>query len=112
MEFIQIIPMRFYQESSGKEPVRAWLQELSNEDRKIIGRDIRSLQMNWPIGFPLVKPLGEKLWEIRSSLDNRIARVLFVFDHGTIVLLHGFIKKTQKTPSAEIDLARKRVKTL
>ena len=112
MEFVKIIPMRFYQESSGKEPVRLWLFDLSDDDRRIIGRDIRSLQMSWPVGSPLVKSLGDRLWEVRSTLDNRIARVLFVFDDGEIILLHGFIKKTQKTPSQDIDLARKRAKTL
>lgn len=112
MEFIKVIPVIFYQEESGNEPVRDWLLNLSNEDRKIIGRDIRIVQIDWPIGSPLVKPLGNKLWEIRSDLDNRISRVLFVFDDGTIVLLHGFIKKTQKTPQHEIDLAKKRAKKL
>lgn len=112
MEFVKTIPVYFYKEVSGNEPVRFWLHELSDDDRKIIGRDIRIIQLSWPIGSPLVKSLGDKLWEVRSKLDNRIARVLFVFDDGVIVLLHGFIKKTQKTPLQEIDLARKRAKTL
>ena len=112
MEFIKTIPVRFYQEDSGREPVRLWLHELPEKDRKVIGRDIRSLQMHWPVGSPLVKSLGSKLWEVRTTLDNRIARVLFVFDDGMIVLLHGFIKKTQQTPLQEIDLAKKRAKTL
>jgi phage-related protein len=112
MEFIKIIPARFYQEESGKEPVREWLYKLSPEDRKIIGRDIRIVQIDWPVGSALVKPLGDGLWEVRSRLDNRIARVLFVFDDGAIILLHGFIKKTQKAPQQEIDLARKRAKNL
>lgn len=102
----------FYREASGKEPVRDWLYELSDGDRKIIGRDIRTVQIDWPIGQPLVKSLGEKLWEIRSSLDNRIARVIFVFEHGEMILLHGFIKKTQKTPTNELDLARRRAKKI
>lgn len=112
MEFIKTIPVSFYEEESGNEPVRAWLRELSSDDRKIIGRDIRIVQLDWPIGSPLVKPLGNGLWEIRSKLDNRISRILFVFHDGTIVLLHAFIKKTQKTPSQEIELARKRAKKL
>ncbi len=112
MEFVKTISVCFYKEASGNEPVRSWLYELSDEDRKIIGRDIRVLQISWPIGCPLVKSLGDKLWEVRSKLDNRIARILFVFDDGMIVLLHGFIKKTEKTPVQEIELARKRAKTL
>jgi phage-related protein len=112
MEFIKAIPVRFYQEDSGNEPVREWLCELSNKDKKIIGRDIRIVQIDWPVEGSLVKPLGNGLWEIRSRLENRIARILFVFLDGEIVLLHGFIKKTQKTPVQEIDLARKRAKKL
>ena len=112
MEFIKIIPVHFYQELSGNEPVREWLRKLSIKDRKIIGRDIRIIQIDWPIEGTLVKSLGNKLWEIRSRLDNRIARILFVFFDSTIVLLHGFIKKTQKTPKQEIEIARKRAKKL
>ena len=108
----KIIPVHFYKELSGKEPVRDWLFELSNQDRKIIGSDIRIVQIDWPIGAPLVKPLGAGLWEIRSKLDNRISRVLFSIKNGTIILLHGFIKKTQKTPSDAIDIAKKRMKNL
>ena len=60
----------------------------------------------------MVKSLGKGLWEVRSRLDNRIARVLFVFSDSTIILLHGFIKKTQKTPKQEIELAKKRAKNV
>ena len=112
VEFIKSIPVHFYQETSGAEPVRNWLHELSGKDRKIIGRDIRIVQLDWPVGGPLVKPLGGGLWEIRSKLDNRISRVIFVFNDGSIILLHAFIKKTQKTPQQEIELAKKRTKNL
>lgn len=111
MEFIKIIPVFFHKEESGNEPVRNWLNELSLKDRKIIGRDIRIVQMDWPVGTPLVKSLGNGLWEIRSNLDNRISRVIFIFVDSRIVLLHGFIKKTQKTPINEIELAIKRSKS-
>jgi phage-related protein len=112
IDIIKIIPVSFYEEESGNEPVRKWLRELSKEDRKIIGLDIRIVQIDWPVGSPLVKPLGNGLWEIRSRLDNRISRVLFVFDEGSIILLHAFIKKTEKTPSQDIALARKRASKL
>ena len=47
--------------------------------------------------MPLCRNLGEGLWEVRSSLPSRrIARVLFCLVKGEMVLLHGFIKKTQK----------------
>ncbi len=112
MEFIKTIPVYFYKEESGNEPVRKWLYELSKEDRKIIGGDIRIVQIDWPVGYPLVSPLSKGLWEIRSNLENRISRILFVFDDGAIILLHGFIKKTQKTPAQDIEIARKRAKNL
>lgn len=113
MNFIKLIPVVFFREISGKEPVKEWLKELSDTDRKIIGRDIRIVQMDWPeVGFPLIKSLGKKLWEIRSNLNNRIARILFIFNDGTIVLLHAFIKKTQKTPINEIDIALRRAKKI
>ncbi|MBI2344620.1 type II toxin-antitoxin system RelE/ParE family toxin, partial [Candidatus Dependentiae bacterium] len=75
MEFIKVLPVRFYKEASGNEPVRKWLFELSDEDRKIIGQDIRVAQKDWSVAMAkaIVKSLGSSLWEIRSSLDNRIA---------------------------------------
>lgn len=91
--------------------MREWLKELEAEDRKIIGTDIKDVEYAWPIGMPLVRFLGKDLWEVRSSLvRGRIARVIFCIEGGRLVLLHGFVKKTQKTPKAEIDLALLRKK--
>lgn len=112
MELVKVIPLKFYQEESGREPVRRWLHDLSREDRIIIGRDIRVVQADWPISSQIVKSLGNGIWEIRSRLDNRIARTLFIFHQNTIILLHGFIKKTQKTPANEIELAKKRARKI
>jgi phage-related protein len=81
-------------------------------DRKTIGEDIKTVQYGWPLGMPLVRSLGTGLWEVRRRLDNRIARVLFVLEGATMVLLHGFIKKTQAIPKADLDLARDRLKQL
>ena len=111
MKLIQQIEVYLYREESGKSPVYTWLHKLSQDDRKIIGRDIKKIQISWPVDNQLVKPLGSKMWEIRTRLDNRIVRIIFVF-HDSKILLHGFIKKTQKTPQQEIDLAIKRFKTL
>lgn len=100
----------FFRTAAGGEPVRQWLKSLSPiEDRKQIGVDIKTVEFGWPIGMPVCKPLGGGLYEARSSLSrNRIARVLFYIDvKGRMVLLHGFIKKTQKTLQAELELARK-----
>lgn len=106
------IPVHFYEESSGNEPVRDWLNDLNKKDKKTIGEDIKSVQTRWPLGMPLVRSLGKGLWEIRSSLDNRIARVIFVMKNEKLVLLHGFIKKSQKTPSTDLELAQGRSKKI
>jgi phage-related protein len=59
--------------------------------------------------MPLCRPMGEGLWEVRSDLPgNRIARVLFAAQGDKVLVLHGFIKKTRKTPDADLALARKR----
>jgi phage-related protein len=99
----------FYRSVSGAEPVRDWVKALPAADRRILGYDIGSVEFGWPVGMPLCRPLGGGLWEIRSSLDrNRIARVIFCIAEGHMILLHGFIKKTQKTQKADLDLARGR----
>ena len=100
----------FFKTETGNEPVREWLKELSKEDCKAIGTDILTVQYAWPVGKPLVDNLGDGIWEVRSRLDNRIARTLFAMVDQEIVLLHGFIKKQQKTPPDELELAKKRKK--
>ncbi|MGO9264982.1 MAG: type II toxin-antitoxin system RelE/ParE family toxin [Candidatus Binataceae bacterium] len=105
------LPAHFYRSASGREPVREWLKGLEAEDRKVIGEDIKDVEFSWPIGMPLVGSLGRELWEVRSRLPRgRIARVIFCVEEGRMVLLHGFIKKTQKTPQYDLDLALKRSK--
>ena len=98
----------FFKTDTGNEPLRDWLKSLSKDDCKTIGTDILTVQYAWPIGKPLVDNLGDGIWEVRSRLDNRIARTLFAMVDQEIVLLHGFIKKTQKTPEDELELAKKR----
>jgi phage-related protein len=103
------LPARFYRSDSGREPVREWLKGLEPDERKILGEDIKDVEFSWPIGMPLVKSLGRDLWEVRSNLPRgRIARVIFCVEQGSMVLLHGFVKKTQKTAQREIDLALRR----
>ena len=93
-------PLRviFFATVTGSEPVREWLKGLLREDRKIVGADILTVQYAWPAGKPLVDSLGDGIWEVRSRLDNRIARTLFAVINQEIVPLPGFIKKRQKTP--------------
>jgi len=100
----------FFKTETGNEPVREWLKSLSREDCKVIGTDILTVQYAWPVGKPLVDNLGDGIWEVRSRLDNRIARTLFAMVDQEVVLLHGFIKKQQKTPQDELELAKKRKK--
>lgn len=83
---------------------------MSKEDRKRIGNDLRTVQIGWPLGMPVVRNLGGGLWEVRSHILHGIARIIFIMLKGEIVLLNGFIKKSQKTPQEELDLARKRAK--
>jgi len=58
--------------------------------------------------MPLVRKMGKDLWEVRIHLEGRIARVLFTVDHGVMVLLHGFIKKSQDTPQSDLKQAQGR----
>lgn len=105
------LPAFFYQTAAGAEPVRDWLQALDEDDRRAIGVDIAAVECGWPVGMPSCRSLGDKLWEVRSSLaSRREARVIFAVVEEQMVLLHAFIKKTQKTPKADLDLALKRLK--
>jgi phage-related protein len=101
-------PAVFFQTETGREPVREWLKDLPKDERRIIGEDIMTVQFCWPLGMPLVDNLGSGIWEIRSRLANRIARTLFFVHQGEIILLHGFIKKTKKTPNEDRALALRR----
>ena len=102
----------FFKTERGNEPVREWLKSLPNEDRKTIGEDIKTVQFGWPIGMPVVRKIDRDLWEVRSRVQNRIARVLFTVEGNLMVLLHGFIKKSQKTPLSDLELAKQRAAKL
>jgi phage-related protein len=107
------MPVVFYRTSGGAEPVLDWLRSLPTDDRRVIGTDLATVQFGWPIGMPLCRPLGNGLWEVRSALSSRrIARVLFFAEDGRIGVVHGFIKKTQTTPAADLDVARRRMKEM
>jgi len=107
-ESLQRLHASFFLTSTGAQPVRDWLLGLSKEDRKAIGTDIAYVQYKWPIGRPRVAHLVGDIWEVRSRLANRTARVLFAVDGKEMVLLHGFIKKTQSAPVQDIELAKAR----
>lgn len=105
------LPASFFATASGNEPVREWLKGLSLDDRRTVGQNVATAEFGWPVGMPLCRPMGKGLYEIRSSIsDGRIARVIFVVMAGRMVLLHGFVKKTRKTPKSDLDLAVRRSK--
>lgn len=107
------IAAAFYRTAAGTEPVRDWLKGLSAEERREIGQDIATVEYGWPVGMPVCRPLGQSLWEVRSTLPgNRIARVIFCIVQGQMVLLHGFVKKTHKIPNDDLALARRRMKEI
>ncbi len=109
-ERLKEIPVIFYRTGSGGEIVLEWLRSLSPDDRRVIGADLDLIQVGWPIGMPLCRALGDGLWEVRSSLSGgRIARLLFFIEADRIGVVHGFMKKTNKTPPGELDLARRRM---
>jgi phage-related protein len=104
------VPAIFFRTEAGGEPVRDWLKSLASpEDRQRIGEDIKTVEFGWPVGMPVCRPMGDGLYEVRSKLaQNRISRVVFYIDKkGRMILLHGFIKKTQQTPDEDLDRATK-----
>ncbi len=101
--------VQFFRLDSGREPVREWLQALPPEHRKTIGEDIKTLQYGWPVGMPLARKMDEGLWELRSHTSAGIARTFFTTLGGKIVLLHGFVKKSRKTPIKELSIAKRRL---
>jgi phage-related protein len=108
----RLIPVSFFRLDSGREPVREWLKKLDRDGRKSVGEDIKTLQYGWPIGMPLARKMAENLWELRSRLPAGIARIFFTVYAGQIVLLHGFIKRSQKTPVNELAIAKRRLTKL
>jgi len=108
MDRDKLLSVVFFRTGGGNEPVREWLRKLDQQDKVNIGRDILAVQKAWPVGKPLVDYLGDGIWEVRSQLKGRIARVLFIIDGDEMVVLHGFIKKDQRTPKPDLDLARRR----
>ncbi|MBU3602893.1 type II toxin-antitoxin system RelE/ParE family toxin [Polynucleobacter sp. AP-Kaivos-20-H2] len=107
-----ILEVRFFKTETNNEPVRNWLQLQTVKDKKRIGEDIKTVQFGWPLGMPLVRHIDGEIWEIRCRLSGGIARVLFVLENNIMILIHGFIKKQQKIPKQDLDLAKTRVKQL
>jgi phage-related protein len=100
----------FFETAAGNQPVREFILGLTREDRKEVGADIRTVQRGFPLGLPLVRKIKPNLWEVRSVIRDGICRVFFTIHEDKIILLHGFVKKTQKTPPKEFDIVVARMK--
>ena len=105
------IPVRFYRTEAGRAPVLDWLRGLDNDDRRAFGLDL--------MGCSSAGRLGGRWWEAskmvfgkyaRRFRAKRIARVILCFHDQMLVVLHAFIKKTQKTPADDLALAKRRMK--
>jgi phage-related protein len=107
-----ILSVAFYRTAAGNEPVRDCLHSLSRADRRSVGEDVKTAQFGWPLGMPLIRKLEPGLWEVRSGIIEGTARVLFTVDDGTMILLHGFVKRSRKTPLADLRTARSRLAQL
>lgn len=104
-----VLEVAFYRSETSNEPVREWLKGLPREDKRKIGEDIKTAQIGWPLGMPLIRKIERDLWEVRTKLENGIARVFFTVDGEYMILLHGFVKKSQKTPQHELKTALTRL---
>lgn len=107
-----VLSVRLYRTASGGEPVRDWLLGLTRDDRRSVGEDIKTAQYGWPLGMPLIRKLEPGLWDVRSHIAAGIARVLFTVDGPVMVLLHGFVKKSQATPESDLKTAHQRLSDL
>jgi phage-related protein len=109
---LQRLEVRFYASERGHEPVRDWLLALPADGRVKVELALARVQFGWPVGMPLVRKLQADLWEARTRTAVGQARILFTVLEGSAVLLHGFVKKSQKIPRHELALARGRLARL
>lgn len=105
-----ILSIKFFSTALGKEPVKRFLLDQTFEDRKLINEEIKTVQFGWPLGMPLVRKMEKDLWEIRVNINDGIVRVFFTIVGVVLILLHGFVKKSQQTPKKELEIARQRLK--
>ncbi len=102
----------FYETATGNKVVKDWLLSFAKPDRVVLGEDLKTIQFGFPMGLPLCRPLGNGLWEVRSTLPVMRAEARMIFyqdsENAVLVVVHGFIKKTQKTPKRDIDIALRR----
>ncbi|HCC36005.1 MAG TPA: hypothetical protein DEQ02_10435 [Ruminococcaceae bacterium] len=104
----KVLSVYFFKTPSGNEPVKDWLKRREPDEKKAIGEDIKAVEYSWPVGYPQVRKLDKDLWELRTNLPTGICRVFFTVWKGRMILLHAIIKKSQKTPQQDLELAKKR----
>jgi phage-related protein len=103
----------FYKTAAGNDVVLEFIRAQPLDDRRVIGRDLKVLEIGYPVGMPLCRHIEGDLWEVRSSLPSkREARLIYFYDgkRQMIVVVSGFVKTTRSTPKREINLAQRRRK--
>ena len=102
---------RLLQNRKWKWTCKGFSEGLSSDDKKSVGADIMAIEMSWPVGYPKVRKMDTDLWEVRTSIsDKRICRIFFTVSGKKMILLHAIIKKSQKTPLEDLELAKTRKK--
>ena len=104
--------VNYYKQSNGVQPVKEWINDLDLKLQSKIFRAFELLeQFNINLKAPYVKPLGDKLYELRIKDSKGIYRIIyFSYTNRQFIMLNGFVKKTPKTPPSEIELAKIRMK--
>lgn len=108
--------IEYFKDSSGKNPIEEFLLKLKKSNNPLAEQTLKGLGKLKNRAYhkePLSKHLESGLWELRIRAGTNILRIIYAFNKGrAIILLHVFIKKKQKTPPAELEIARKRFKEI
>lgn len=106
----------FYKEVSGKSPVEEFLDELEAINSLLYDKTLSGIEKLKNRAYhtePLSKHLEPGLWELRTKSGTNVLRIIYTFSKGRIIiLLHAFVKKQDKTPTDDLEMARKRLKEL
>lgn len=106
----------FYRDAKGISPIEEFLYNLKRVNNPLVEQTFKGLEKLKNRAYhrePLSKHLEAGLWELRVKAGTDILRIIYTFSKGrVIILLHIFIKKQQKTPEAELEMAKKRLKEI
>lgn len=102
------ITARFYRTATGGQPIKDWLLSLPADDRRIVGIDIAKVEFGWPVGMPVCAPLGNGLWEVRSTIARGKveARTYFAVEGGDMILLAAHSGKDRQDRTIDLALER------